>query len=242
MLPPLLDGREGTARGPEGAATTEAEALAERMRRYDAWRQANLVPHASRVVPVDRAVAGQQWVLPSRQLIAYLTQATVFALGRCGCRERHRRCDRPLETCFVLDDLAERRIAAGTARRVSLDEAERTSRLAQEHGLVHLAIYVPDHHFEAVCSCCPCCCHDLQIVARYGRGDLIARSDYVAGHDAGGCDGCGRCVARCPFGAIRPAAGGVALAEERCYGCGLCVGACAAGCLSLRPRRPAAPL
>jgi len=52
--------------------------------------------------------------------------------------------------------------------------------------------------------------------------------------DLANCNGCGRCAADCPFGAItmEPRSDGLAFSEEavvnseRCVGCGLCVGAC----------------
>lgn len=207
--------------------------LEERLRRYDGWMKEGLVPHASRVIPVGRAIAGQQWVLPRQQLTAYLTGATVFALAHCGCRQRYHRCDNPRETCFVLDDLAERRIVSGVARHVSLDEAEHVAGVAEANGLVHLAIYVPDHRFEAVCSCC----HDLQALSRYGRADLVARSDYVAQVYADRCDGCGHCAARCPFAALTFSAGKVTLAKEQCFGCGVCVASCPTGALGLEQRQ-----
>ena len=98
-------------------------------------------------------------------------------------------------------------------------------------------IYNPEQQVYAVCSCCACCCHDLQFLSRYGRSDLIARSDYVAEMDPDACVHCGQCVERCVFGARVLEGGEVVEWLDRCRGCGLCVTVCPTGAsqMALRP-------
>ena len=99
-------------------------------------------------------------------------------------------------------------------------------RHANERGLVHLTIYDPQQYVYAVCSCCSCCCHDLQFLKRYGRSDLIAQSEYVAQTDMEVCIHCGDCVERCVFDARIWRDGQIDYDVEACYGCGLCVTIC----------------
>jgi ferredoxin len=40
------------------------------------------------------------------------------------------------------------------------------------------------------------------------------------------CNGCGRCLADCPYEALRMAGGKAQVLAERCAGCGICAGAC----------------
>jgi heterodisulfide reductase subunit A-like polyferredoxin len=127
-------------------------------------------------------------------------------------------------------------VAVGAARRVSLAEAADALRRANAAGLVHLGLYMPDHRLYALCSCCACCCHDLQLVQRFGRTDLLVRSDYVAVTDMDACRHCGDCVDRCVFGARTLEDGHVLHLPDACAGCGLCVTVCPAGATTMQPR------
>ena len=82
-----------------------------------------------------------------------LCRAQSFALTECECRERYKRCDNPLDVCFVLGDAADKYLSEGRARRITIDEAKRILFKADEYGLVHLSIYNADQGVFAVCSC-----------------------------------------------------------------------------------------
>ncbi len=200
--------------------------LQERLARYDRWIREGRIPYSSKVVPVREALDTQQWVLPTEQVLAFLQEARVFVLVDCDCRSHYQRCDHPVETCFLLDEAAEASLEQGLGRRVSLTEAESVLRQANQEGLVHLTIYNPQQQVYAVCSCCTCCCHDLQFLQVYGRDDMIAYSEYVAHTDWEGCIHCGVCVERCVFGARRRQVERIVYRAEACYGCGLCVTVC----------------
>lgn len=103
--------------------------------------------------------------------------------------------------------------------------------------VVHLTIYNPDQHIFAVCSCCECCCHDIQFLKKYGRPDLIAHADYVAEVDRAKCIECGACVNRCVFCAQENNGESVLFRQEKCYGCGVCVTTCPTGAIGMRLRR-----
>jgi len=109
---------------------------------------------------------------------------------------------------------------------LSLQEAAETLQLANKHGLVHLSIYNPEQHLFALCSCCKCCCHDIEFMKKLGRPDLVAHADYVAVVDTDSCVQCGACVERCVFGAQNWESGAVMFHQDKCYGCGLCISTC----------------
>jgi Pyruvate/2-oxoacid:ferredoxin oxidoreductase delta subunit len=207
--------------------------LEERLARYDRWVMEGRIPFSSKVIPVRESLAAQQWVLPTEQAVELVRNARSFALADCACRSRYQRCDNPLEVCLFINDVADRLLAEGTARRIPLEEAVARLHLANEHGLVHLTIYNPEQYVYAICSCCTCCCHDMQFLKVYGRSDLIAHSEYVAQTDIATCIHCGDCVERCVFGARVWQEGAMRYDINACYGCGLCVTVCPVGATSM---------
>jgi ferredoxin len=210
--------------------------LEERVVRYDRWMREGRIPFSSKVVPVRESLETRQWVLPTERVLDFVRNARSFVLVDCDCRSHYGRCDNPVQTCLLINDAADAYLAQGIGRRVPLDEVERVLRHANERGLVHLTIYNPQQHVYAVCSCCSCCCHDLQLLQQHGRSDLVARSEYVARTDGEACIHCGDCVERCVFGARVWEDGRVVYDVEACYGCGLCVSICPAGATAMLRR------
>jgi len=215
----------------------EDEYLNKRFNEYDQYIKEGKVPSSSKVIPVGEAVAVLPWVLPTHQALEIIRNARSFALADCFCRVRYNRCDHPREVCFLLNDFGDKLVAKGKARRVSLDEAAERLKLANQSGLVHMTLYNPEQWVFAVCSCCPCCCHDMQILKLLGRTDQVAQADYVARTDMEACSHCGACVERCYFGARLMEEGRMVYKPEVCYGCGLCVTVCPEGAIKLELRK-----
>jgi Pyruvate/2-oxoacid:ferredoxin oxidoreductase delta subunit len=202
------------------------EELEKRMQMFDNWVKEGKIPSSSKVIPVRQSAECLQWVLPTQQVMEILRNSRSFALAECLCRKRHKRCDNPLDVCFYTNDVADKKFEQGAARRVTLEEASEVLKLANKHGLVHLTIYNPEQHVYALCSCCECCCHDIEFMKKLGRPDLIAHADYIACVDKNTCIQCGTCAERCVFGAQEMQDGKAVFNKERCYGCGLCVSTC----------------
>jgi ferredoxin len=200
--------------------------LKKRLDKYDQWLSEGSVAYTSKVIPVAESLTAQPAVLPTEQVYDYLAEAKVFAVADCVCRTHYQRCDNPVEVCFFVDAAAEALLAKDQARRLSLAEARDKLALADAHGLVHMTLHMPGQQSFAICSCCACCCHDLQFLLRHGRKDLIAPSAYRAVQDWDVCLHCGDCADRCPFEARRMADGALAYEPDLCYGCGLCATAC----------------
>ena len=209
--------------------------LKERLDRYDRWLREGGISYSSKVIPVSESIEGEQWVLPTEQAMEILRLASSVAVQDCECRTHYQRCDHPREVCLLLDDIADGLVARGEARLVTLTEAAEILRKANEGGLVHLTLYRPDHRIYALCSCCSCCCHDLQIIEAFGRPELMVRSDYVAATDEEACVECGDCVERCVFGARTWEDGRIGYESAACVGCGLCVTICPADATTMVP-------
>jgi ferredoxin len=196
------------------------------LEKYDGWMHEGKIPYAGKILPVREAFRAQQWILPTQQALQILRSVRAFALAACTCRTHYRRCNHPLDTCLLINDMADAWLEAGKAQRISLEVAEQVLLQANVHGLVHQTAYNPDQHMWAVCSCCSCCCYRLQILRQFGRDDLVVRSDYIATQEESRCNHCGLCVPRCIFGARQMDGGELVYKSERCFGCGLCVTAC----------------
>jgi ferredoxin len=209
------------------------EELEKRMHIFDGWVNEGKIPSSSKVIPVRQSVEYLQWVLPTQQVMEILRNSRSFALADCLCRKKHKRCDNPLEVCFYTNDVADKKVDQGAARRVSLEEASEKLKLANQHGLVHLTIYNPEQHVYALCSCCECCCHDIGFMKKLGRSDLVAHADYVASVDTGLCTDCGVCVERCIFDAQVMQEDKHVFRQECCFGCGLCVTSCQSNAIEM---------
>jgi Pyruvate/2-oxoacid:ferredoxin oxidoreductase delta subunit len=210
--------------------------LEKRVAKYDQWLNKGQISFSSKVIPVSESLQAQKWVLPTEQVLDLLRGAKSVALQKCECRTHYGRCDKPLEVCFLLNEVADKFVEKGRARRISMSEATDVLQKANESGLVHLSLYMPDHEVFALCSCCSCCCHDIRIVKLYGRKDLLVRSEYVAVTDIASCIHCGECVERCAFDARSLSDGEMVYDAAACLGCGLCVTVYPAGATIMLPR------
>jgi len=200
--------------------------LGERLGKYDHWLREEKISFSSKVVPVRESLEATQWVLPTEQVLKILENVRSIALTNCVCRSHYRRCDGPVDVCLLINDYGDRFVQKGLARHIAYEEAVDVLRSANAEGLVHLSLYRPDHELYALCSCCPCCCHDLQLLKACGRTDLVVHSEYIAVTDMESCIHCGECIDRCFFGARIREGGQMIYNADACYGCGLCVTIC----------------
>lgn len=206
--------------------------------KYDGWQAEGKITSTSKVIPVGESLSAKQWVMPSEQVLHYLRNARSFALSDCLCRTLGGHCDRPRDTCFFLNDAADLRVEKGTARYVSLEEAEEKIKQANQTGLVPMTLFDPMQDVWVVCHCCPCCCHDFQFLMRKGRKELVLTSNYVAIQDQDACLHCGECEERCHFGARSMKEDIMQYDPSQCYGCGLCVTTCPSDAISMELREP----
>ena len=210
--------------------------LEKRLTRYDQWMAKGQISFSSKVIPVSESLDAKQWVMPTEQVLRVLETAESIALQNCECRTHYKRCDKPLEVCLLLNKVGDRAVAQGNARHISLNEATAVLKKANQSGLVHICLYMPDHEVFALCSCCSCCCHDLQIIQCTGRNDIMMRSEYVAVTDFDSCIHCGDCLERCLFDARSIQGDALAFESEKCVGCGLCVTTCPVEAISMTTR------
>ena len=204
-------------------------------------------PSVHRVIPVEEAVAVDVEVYPFERASEMLRGAKAWGVRDCICRLQRRLigegCEHPIENCLVFAPLEGVFARDKMTREITLDEALRILREAEEAGLVHTAGNYRDEHFY-ICNCCTCSCGIMRSVAEYGIENAVAHSDFRAAVDAELCIGCGDCVERCAFGALSVPEEVCVVDDVRCVGCGLCATACPTEALNLgrRPQGEAAPM
>jgi NAD-dependent dihydropyrimidine dehydrogenase PreA subunit len=181
-------------------------------------------------------------VLLLDEVEAMIRAATHIVVQPCDCRRLGQNCERPVETCIWLDELALASLARGHGRRLTRDEAIDLVRWADRKGLMHTADGEwQKNGLHAICNCCACDCYPFragQILESKGVWPL---SRYVAAYDRARCNRCGACVRRCHFeafyhdgstvvveGKVRQEVGYDA---DRCWGCGLCANTCPSGAI-----------
>jgi Pyruvate/2-oxoacid:ferredoxin oxidoreductase delta subunit len=175
-------------------------------------------------------IEGDHHVLNMENVKRILSSARKISVMDCGCRTIYGHCDAPLNVCLDLNEVAERHMAIGWAREITLDEALDILERTHEAGLVHMA-YGHGEFYEpgvinSVCSCCSCCCGIFSGVLRFGRYPHLLTSHATSVTDASACSDCGVCVDRCQFGAREMVDGSFAFDQDLCFGCGLCVSTC----------------
>ena len=205
------------------------EFLSKYITKYDRWLADKTISFSSKVIPVGESLTATKQVLPSQQAEKIIEDARLIALARCLCRTRYNNCDKPRHVCLILNESGEKWIAQGKAEEISLGRAKEALKTAEQTGLVHMTLHMPDHEIFAFCSCCTCCCHDLQLVVKYGKDYILENGDYTATGVPEDCTDCGACTDRCMFGARLLEEGALQYNADRCVGCGLCVSACPTG-------------
>lgn len=203
--------------------------------KYDTWLEKNLIDVSSKVIPIHESLTEQKHIIPKDQAEEILGSARLIALAKCVCRDRYNNCDKPREVCFILNSTGDKWIDKGLARNADMVEAKEILKQANDHGLVHMTLFKPDHEVFALCSCCACCCHDLQLVLKYGKSYITAKSDFTATDTPALCTLCGTCIGRCPFDARAIEKNQLICTPESCYGCGLCVTSCPENAIELVP-------
>lgn len=191
---------------------------------------------AMRVIPVRRSLPVSHTVHRFEDAAAILSNARSLAIGPCACRTAFHHCDRPTDTCIILNIYADYLVERRFARRATRDDALRTLERAEEHGLVHCSAnsrMAP----AVVCSCCPCCCGFLRGIAHYNKAGVVSSSNFLPRLDAAACVACGECAAVCPSGAAAVSETHPRFDPSLCIGCGLCARHCAHGAVTMR-RRP----
>ncbi len=206
---------------------------------------------------IGRTLAHEQTLEPDdmAELLTHDRAADVvrdarsIAVTLCYCRHKSEHlghpCDKPMENCMSLNIGADYVTRHSQGKALDTSQALEILEQSREEGLVYIADNV-QRRVTYICSCCGCCCGQLQAINRYGLTNAVKTSAYIADIESSSCTGCGRCARRCPIQAIqihtlppqikRKARMYGKIDESVCLGCGVCKPACRKQALTMKRR------
>lgn len=191
-----------------------------------------------RTLPVELSITPQHYVPRYEELKKLIEDADgPIGVTECICRKGRRMVGEPCkktsrtETCIGRLKAAKLYSENGWARIITKEEALNILRQNEEDGLVLQADNA--ERFEYICSCCGCCCAQLQGYKMMPTPVEYVSSNYHAQSNTELCSGCGTCKDRCQMGAIKVVDNLSTVNPKRCIGCGLCVPTCPEGAMHL---------
>jgi len=125
----------------------------------------------------------------------------------------------------------------GGVKFVNIEEAKEWNHEMDRRGFVHILMLFGAPYIGGFCQCDYPDCSALRNAVDFGVGTL--KSHYVAVVDYDKCNGCGICVQRCQWGALKfeVTTQKANIDIFKCYGCGLCHTGCPRGAITLVERK-----
>ena len=118
------------------------------------------------------------------------------------------------------------------------DEAKEWLLKWNKKDMVHIIMTFGGSYVGGICNCDYPDCGMIRNRVDYGVTTGCLKSPWVAALDYDACTGCGVCVQRCQFGAIKyeVTRGKTNIDQFKCFGCGLCETACPTSAIELLDR------
>lgn len=126
----------------------------------------------------------------------------------------------------------------GGVEFISTEEAKRHIEHWHKRGMVIALMSFGTPFIGGICLCDYPDCVAIRLRLDYGIKPILLKGHHVAKVDYDECIGCGDCVQRCQFGAIKME---VTMKKTnidmtRCFGCGICANACSQNAINLIER------
>ncbi|MFC1569086.1 4Fe-4S binding protein [bacterium] len=200
------------------------------------YKMMTIKPSVHRVIPVEETIPVNIDIMPYERASHYINQAKSWGVLRCICRVQKSMigegCHHEIENCIALSSRVNQFDKTDHIRAITQQEALEILKQCNEAGLVHSTNNVQEG-VDYICNCCTCSCGVLRGVSEYGSLNAVARSDFFVQIDESLCTGCGVCVDRCQFNALKMVDETAAADLTFCFGCGLCVTTCPSHALRL---------
>lgn len=180
---------------------------------FPASQRAGIIPPGAagigmHVVPVEKAIEAESQSVPAEHLSHWLDGYEKYALIDCACRTAQTALgegidDDPKGWCVFLGDMAEFAVETNRGNYATREEVDEVMRLSEELGFVHQVVsHDGPERTEGICNCNVNTCFALRNSQLYNAPNL-SRSSYVAHVDSESCVACGKCVEKCPAGAVK---------------------------------------
>jgi electron transport complex protein RnfB len=181
-----------------------------------------------KVLPVEELIEPNTVLYPYQKIEESIKNARKISVTECICRKESRLigegCDYPIETCLSFGVAAEYYIENGIGREITVEEAIKIVKEADEAGLIHAG--ANSKHLSNICNCCPCCCASMKGITKKGLDKhRFLNAIFESIVDQEKCIACGNCIERCPVEAITLDDFAI-VNRDRCLGCGLCASVC----------------
>jgi ferredoxin len=107
-----------------------------------------------------------------------------------------------------------------------------------KRGMVHILMQEGGDFIGGICNCDYPDCIPIRLRVDYGLNYQLTKGEYICETDYERCNGCGECLGRCQFNALKYEAtiDKPNIDPMVCFGCGLCMTACNRGAIRLVPR------
>ncbi len=174
--------------------------------------------------------------------------ASHIGISTCYCRHKMHHvgkgCDAPMDICMTFNNTAASLIKYEHARQVDASECLELLEVAYENNLVQCGENVRKG-VNFICNCCSCCCEAMVAAKKFGVMHPVETTNFIAEVNKDTCVNCGKCIKKCPVGAIKsvvinkgtPMEKTIAeVDKDLCLGCGVCVRNCFNNSLLLKSR------
>lgn len=189
--------------------------------------------YAGFLVPVDGSLGRGVEIMPYESIIELVKRAKVGQIWPCSCKSFRPSDDHiPRGTCMLIAEVASLDDSItkypDTGYMVAEDILNKLKEF-EDIGLVHQIMCVSSpqgRKMYVLCNCDNKACVPMYIKTKYDI-PMVRASGFVCEQtELEKCVKCGKCAARCYFGAITYIDGLPVLDENKCMGCGLCVTTC----------------
>jgi len=194
----------------------------------------------------ESLLGGEQCsILPLEDCYKVADIASPIAPMHCICRKRLRAREETEERSYSCLGLGTGMLKwerwperyKGGVKFMSPDEVKEWLTYWDTQGMVHMIMNYGGQ-IGGICNCDYPDCVIIRYRLDYGLNNALIKGHYVAAVDYDKCNGCGVCVQRCQFGALKfeITMDKVNIDQYRCFGCGVCATGCPREAITLVDR------
>ncbi len=184
-------------------------------------------------------------VLPLADCLKVVDLSSPIAAMHCICRKRLRAREETTFWDYSCTGIGSGMLKwerwperyKGGVKFMTSDEAREWLTYWDKQGMVHMIMNYGGQ-IGGICNCDYPDCVIIRYRLDYGLDNALIKGHYVASVDYDKCNGCGVCVQRCQFGALKfeITIDKVNIDQYRCFGCGVCETGCPRGAITLLDR------